>query len=68
MCFISDQHAIRSLDEMPTKQLMWESDYPHSDSLWPNSRQHLAEALEGVDDEIARDIAELNARRLFDFW
>lgn len=68
MCFISDRHAIASLDEIPTDQLMWESDYPHSDTLWPNSRTDLGEALKDVDDDVARNIAELNARKLFRFW
>ena len=27
---------------------MWSSDYPHSDSTWPNSRKVIEEQFEGV--------------------
>jgi hypothetical protein len=27
---------------------MWSSDYPHSDSTWPNSRKIIEEQFEGV--------------------
>ena len=31
--------------------MMWGSDYPHSESTFPQSRKILAEILEGVPDE-----------------
>jgi len=35
--------------------MMWGSDYPHSESTFPQSRKILAEILEGVpDDEQAK--------------
>jgi len=43
---------------------MWEGDYPHSESQWPDSRKVLAEALRDVVDGDAAKIAEGNARRL----
>jgi hypothetical protein len=46
---------------------MLESDFPHSDSNWPNTRKRAAEVLAKVpDDEVAR-IAETNARELLRF-
>jgi len=44
--------------------IMWEGDYPHSESQWPDSRKVLAEALRDVVDGDAAKIAEGNARRL----
>ena len=46
---------------------MWEADFPHNDSNWPNSRKMLADALMDVPDEEARRITELNARELYRF-
>ncbi len=46
---------------------MFESDYPHSDSNWPNSRKMLAEALLHVPDDDARKMVETNPRRVFNF-
>ena len=47
--------------------MMFESDYPHSDSNWPSSRLVLEKMLTDVPDDEARKIAEDNARRVFNF-
>ena len=40
---------------MGVDNMMWGSDYPHSESTFPQSRKILAEILEGVpDDEQAK--------------
>jgi len=31
--------------------LLWGNDYPHHDSIWPNSRPILDEILEGLPEE-----------------
>jgi predicted TIM-barrel fold metal-dependent hydrolase len=46
---------------------MWEADFPHNDSNWPNSRKILAAALADVPDDEAQRIAEWNARELYRF-
>jgi predicted TIM-barrel fold metal-dependent hydrolase len=66
-CFISDQFAIDHRHEIGIDKLMWEGDYPHNDSQWPNSRVLLEKALADVPDDDAHRIVELNARDLFDF-
>lgn len=66
-CFIDDENGLRNRDEIGVDQIMFEADYPHSDSLWPDSRTHLAEVLRDVPDTEAHQIAELNARRLYHF-
>jgi predicted TIM-barrel fold metal-dependent hydrolase len=48
--------------------IMFESDYPHSDSNWPHTRKLLAEHLADVPDDEARKIVELNARTVYNFW
>ena len=35
-CFIEDHHGIASIDEIGEDNIMCETDYPHSDSTWPN--------------------------------
>jgi len=66
-CFISDEGGLDALDRIGVDAVMWECDYPHSDSNWPNSRKMLAESLRNVPDATARKIAELNARKVFNF-
>jgi len=64
-CTISETFAPHVLEWLPVDNLLWESDYPHNDSLWPHSRSWLEDALRDVPDADARKIGELNARRLF---
>jgi predicted TIM-barrel fold metal-dependent hydrolase len=66
-CFIADEYGIESRHRIGVDNIMFESDYPHSDSLWPNSRKRLAVALADVPDDEAIKIAGTNARRLFRF-
>lgn len=67
VCVISDQYALRNRDLIGVDKLMWEADFPHNDSNWPNSRKVLAEELADVPDDEAARIAEHNARELYRF-
>jgi predicted TIM-barrel fold metal-dependent hydrolase len=67
VCMISDRYAIRNRDLIGVDKIMWEADFPHNDSNWPNSRKVLAETMADVPDDEARRIAELNARKLYAF-
>jgi predicted TIM-barrel fold metal-dependent hydrolase len=64
-CFITDETGISLRHDIGIDRILWECDFPHSDSMWPNSRKILAEALRDVPDHEAHAIAELNARELF---
>ncbi len=66
-CFISDEAGLEALDRIGVDQVMWECDYPHSDSNWPHARKMLSETLHNVGDDVAMKIAETNARRVFNF-
>src|SRR5207237_9424099 len=62
-------------DNTMCDNMMWGSDYPHSESTFPQSRKILAEILEGVpDDEQAKPapdpdpgIAGGNTARVYNF-
>jgi len=66
-CFIVDQHGLSSRDSIGIDRMLWECDYPHSDSHWPNSRKVASEQFLDVPDDEVRQIVELNARELFNF-
>lgn len=66
-CFIDDQEGIIRRDAIGVDRILWECDYPHSDSNWPNSRAFTAKLLQDVSDEDAHKIVELNARELYNF-
>jgi predicted TIM-barrel fold metal-dependent hydrolase len=44
---------------------MWESDYPHTASTFPHSREYVAKALEGVPHDEQRKMLCDNAVRLY---
>jgi predicted TIM-barrel fold metal-dependent hydrolase len=45
---------------------MWGSDFPHTDSTWPRSREVIETDFAGVPDEITRKMVFDNAVRLYD--
>ena len=63
---IVDEHFVASiLDHLPIDNLLFESDYPHGDGLWPNNRAYLEKLVADVPDHIAMKIANSNFRRVF---
>jgi predicted TIM-barrel fold metal-dependent hydrolase len=66
-CFIADNTGLHNIEAIGEDNIMFEGDYPHSDSNWPHTRKMLAESLTHVPDAVARKIAEDNARRVFNF-
>jgi hypothetical protein len=67
LCFIDDGFGVESRHKLNLDMVMWECDYPHSDSTWPVSPETLVIYLDGVpDDEIDR-MTHRNATRLYSF-
>lgn len=66
-CFIADETGVEIRHLIGVDNMMFEGDYPHSDSNFPASREKLAAVLQAVPDDEARKIAEDNARRVFNF-
>ena len=67
VCMIVDRYAIANRHLIGIDKLMWEADFPHNDSNFPDSRKLLEKALADVPDHEAHQIAELNARSFYDF-
>ncbi|WP_144122619.1 amidohydrolase family protein [Catellatospora sichuanensis] len=53
---VKDPIAIKSRDLLPIENLMWGSDFPHSVTSYPHSRQWLDEAFAGVPEPVRRRI------------
>ncbi len=64
-CFIDDAAGVRNRDLVGIDTITWESDYPHSDTTWPNAPEELAKSLAGVPDADVRKITHENAMRHF---
>lgn len=66
-CFIIDQYGVDNRHAIGVDKLMWECDFPHSDSYWPNSRKIVDEMFHDVPSDEVEKIVETNARTLFRF-
>lgn len=66
-CFIDDKMGIRNRDLVGIETIMWECDYPHSDTTWPRSPEILWESLESVPDDEIDLMTHGNAMRAFDW-
>jgi predicted TIM-barrel fold metal-dependent hydrolase len=63
--FINDRLGILCRNEPGGRNIMWSSDYPHSETTFPNSREVIARDFVGVPDEDVRQIVAERARRLY---
>jgi predicted TIM-barrel fold metal-dependent hydrolase len=66
-CFIADRVGVKLLDELNVDNVCWESDFPHSDSVWPHAPERLAELLADVAGADVAKITHGNALRHFRF-
>jgi predicted TIM-barrel fold metal-dependent hydrolase len=66
-CFIDDRVGLNNLDEFNIDNVSWESDYPHSETTWPNSPEQLAPLLTHLDDEVIAKITHQNAIAHYQF-
>ena len=55
----------KSVDEIGEDNITYESDYPHSDSTWPRTREIAEEQMADLTDEQRRKIVRGNAIKLF---
>ncbi len=67
LSFQEDDIGIRLRDRIGVDCMMWGSDYPHSESTFPRSRQVLDEILQGVPEEERAKIVCHNTARLYGF-
>jgi len=57
--------AMRLLEFWGEGNLLWASDYPHPDSIWPNSQRTIAETMGHMPPETVRGLVGGNAARLY---
>ncbi len=66
-CFIDDAAGIEVRHHLNPDHIMWECDYPHSDSTWPNAPEMAWKYLQAVPEEEINKITHLNAMKQFSF-
>ncbi|GAB3101886.1 amidohydrolase [Aestuariicella hydrocarbonica] len=66
-CFIYDPVAVKLRKEIGVDTMMWECDYPHSDTTWPQSPEVLWESMKEASDDEINKITHENAMRAYNF-
>ncbi|MHB1487213.1 MAG: amidohydrolase family protein [Acidimicrobiales bacterium] len=63
-CFFDDAHGLRNLAAVGEDNITYESDYPHSDSTWPDTRRIAEEQMKDLTDEQVYKIVRGNAIKM----
>jgi predicted TIM-barrel fold metal-dependent hydrolase len=65
--FIDDSFGVASRHWIGVDNIMWSSDYPHTASTWPHSRDIIARDFKDVSEVEKRKIVRENAAQLYGF-
>ena len=65
-CFTADHHGLASLDEVGENNICFETDYPHTDTTWPNTKAYVEKMLAGFDDDVIYKVLRGNAIRMLE--
>lgn len=66
-CFIDDNFGLANLNAIGEDNVCYECDYPHSDTVWPESADYLLESVKHLPDRAIAKITHENALALFKF-
>jgi predicted TIM-barrel fold metal-dependent hydrolase len=65
--FIDDRFGVAHRHEIGVGNLLWSSDFPHSATFWPHSREKIAQDFQGVSEKDKRKILCENVAQLYGF-
>ena len=63
-CFFRDNFGVKNIDVCGVDNITFETDYPHTDSTWPETRQVAEKLMEGVPDDVVYKLMRGNAIRM----
>ena len=63
-CFFRDQHGLDSLDKCGVDNITFETDYPHTDSTWPHSKEVAQKMMGHLTPDVQYKLLRGNAIRM----
>jgi predicted TIM-barrel fold metal-dependent hydrolase len=63
----SDRIGVKLLDEIGEDNVMWGSDFPHPDGIWPDSQEFIQRELGHLPERVRRKVVRDNAAKLYGF-
>jgi predicted TIM-barrel fold metal-dependent hydrolase len=65
-CFFKDRHGVESIEQCGVDNVTFETDYPHTDSTWPHTKEVAEGYLAGVAPDIVYKVLRGNAIRMLE--
>lgn len=65
VCFIDERLGVEARHHIGVDRILWECDYPHADTPWPDSQRDVSAALKGLPDDDVAAMTHRNAEALF---
>jgi len=67
-CFTADRVGLANLDQVGVDNICFETDYPHTDTTWPDSKAYVEKMIadSGLTDEQAYKVLRGNAIRMLE--
>jgi predicted TIM-barrel fold metal-dependent hydrolase len=65
--FIDDTFGVAHRHDIGVENLLWSSDFPHSATFWPHSREKIAKDFHDVTESDKRKILYQNSANLYGF-
>jgi predicted TIM-barrel fold metal-dependent hydrolase len=66
-CMIEEPMGLKYRHDFRVDHILWESDYPHADTPFPNTQMSVKTQFEGVAGDEIEMMTHTNAEALFDF-
>jgi predicted TIM-barrel fold metal-dependent hydrolase len=63
-CFFRDNFGVKNIHDVGVDNVTFETDYPHSDSTWPDTEKVFRGMVTELDDDIVYKLARGNAIRM----
>ena len=60
-CFTADKHGLANLEAVGPDNICFETDYPHSDTSWPDSQAYAEKMVAGLPDDVVYKVLRGNA-------
>ncbi|MCZ7526811.1 MAG: amidohydrolase [Acidimicrobiia bacterium] len=65
-CFFRDRHGLESLDVIGVDNVTFETDYPHTDSSWPETKAVATAMTADLPDDVVHKVLRANAIRMLE--
>jgi predicted TIM-barrel fold metal-dependent hydrolase len=63
-CFFKDRHGLESLARVGVDNITFETDYPHTDSTWPDTKKIAEDMMGDLPDDVVYKIVRGNAIKM----